>query len=531
MGCACSKPASRSRAITAVNNVNTGPKGVSVHYLKHQLLKEVNETEGLSGRSSIYQLEDWSSPEHGLIRGKGADVMDPNDGRSGSSYVDALSGKDNVGTANLMLSYTWGYAIEDIVVTLDEFCRSKKRNPKSTYVWICFLCINQHRVFELNKNGKMESDETFATFKETFESRVTGVGEVACMMSPWEKPKYLNRVWCVFELYTAYTKNCKVSIIMPNEEREKMANALSEPDGIDVLIDALMSTNIQNTEASVAMDKERILGLVQDGPGFQAVNNFVNDMLRDWVKNGIMEQVATKEATLKDPSTDTLFALFCGQLGIVMERYDDLENALTLNRKSLVIFSKVFGEENENTASAHHNVGRTLQKMEKYDEALLELRKVLAIDKKMFGDDHPETAPSYTTISEVLRQQGKYDEALIEAKKGLKIRLNHYGEKHHFTAMSYGEMGLILHQNGDYESAIIEHEKSLNIYLEEHGDNHPQTATVYHNIGGAQYEMGDYNKANESLQKALEIRTYLLGADSYKTKDTLWYLSKVKENL
>jgi len=535
MGCTLGKPRKKLNSRFAVNvNDEYGcgiPKGVSVHHLKHVLLEEVNKTPGLGKTSTIYNLEDWTSPDCGIIRQKGEDKSDPIDGRMGASYVDSLSGKDNVGPANLMLSYTWGYEIADIVTTLDEFCRSNKRDPKATYVWMCFLCINQHRVFELNQKGEISDDSTFAQFKKTFEDRVINVGEVICMMSPWHDPTYLSRVWCIFELYTAHKEKCKVSIVMPNREKEKMAKALAEQDGIETLFHTLSSTDIEQAQASVEMDKVRILEMVRNGPGYEKLNNFVNEMLRRWVKEGIMEQVAVKETALTDASTDTDFALFCGQLGIVMERFNDLENALILNKRTLSIFRKVKGEDADDTASAHHNLGRTYQKMERNEEALEELRKVLEIDKKMYGDNHPETASSYTTISEVLLRLKRYDEAMIEAKNGLEIRLHHYGKNHQFTAMSYGQMGLILHQKGDYDAALAEHQKSLDINLEAHGEQHPQTATVYHNIGGAHYEKGDYANALASLEKALAVRKNIVGEDHAHTKDTIWYISNTKEKM
>ena len=114
------------------------PKGVSVHHLKHVLLEEVKRTPGLSGRCNIYDIENWSSPECGIIRRKGQSVVDTQ-GRMGASYVDSLCGEDDVGPANVVLSYTWRYPIEDIVQTLLEFCRTQKRHLKRTYVWICFL--------------------------------------------------------------------------------------------------------------------------------------------------------------------------------------------------------------------------------------------------------------------------------------------------------------------------------------------------------------------------------------------------------
>ena len=159
-------------------------KGVSVHHLRTTFLKDVIEA-GYTVSSNIYDLEDLGSKENGFIRKKGENMKDPYDGsKMGASYVDCLTGKDNVGQANVMLSYSWAYSIGDIVDTLADHCKTRKQDPKRTYVWICCLCINQHRVVE-KKDAEIDDDKNFHDFHKTFYDRVTGVGEIISMMYPW----------------------------------------------------------------------------------------------------------------------------------------------------------------------------------------------------------------------------------------------------------------------------------------------------------------------------------------------------------
>ncbi|CAE7343014.1 unnamed protein product, partial [Symbiodinium pilosum] len=65
---------------------------------------------------------------------------------------------------------------------------------------ICCLCINQHRVKEAHAAGEVIS---FTEFKEAFGVRVAGVSHILAMMSPWNDPRYIRRVWCVFEFSVA----------------------------------------------------------------------------------------------------------------------------------------------------------------------------------------------------------------------------------------------------------------------------------------------------------------------------------------
>jgi hypothetical protein len=117
------------------------------------------------------------------------------------------------------------------------------RDPKRTYIWICSLCLNQHRV-----QDKAVSPEELAA---EFGPRVLAIGRLLPMLEPWcvavcavcrgdlraecacvyglfsrsltgphrtpcrrrrRNPLYLNRAWCLFELYTAIGEREKVEI-------------------------------------------------------------------------------------------------------------------------------------------------------------------------------------------------------------------------------------------------------------------------------------------------------------------------------
>ena len=133
--------------------------------------------------NKIYQIEDLGKlDDNGIIREKGKDTTCPMDGRQGAAYVHTLQGDEHVGPASIMLSYTWGYTIGDIVDVLNNYCTTNNLNPKEVYVWICCLCVNQHRVIEKKRNGEVVP---FEEFESVFFKRVTGIGHILAMMAPW----------------------------------------------------------------------------------------------------------------------------------------------------------------------------------------------------------------------------------------------------------------------------------------------------------------------------------------------------------
>jgi hypothetical protein len=135
-------------------------------------------------------------------------------------------------------------------------------DPKSTYVWLCCLCINQHRVVEQAAKEKSGMPVLAQVdFFSEFGARVTAIGHVLSRMSPCYNPIYLSRIWCVYELYMAQKNECKVSIVMPPAQAEKLERDLlgEEGKGISALHDVLGHTRIQDAKASVESDRVAIL--------------------------------------------------------------------------------------------------------------------------------------------------------------------------------------------------------------------------------------------------------------------------------
>lgn len=69
------------------------------------------------------------------------------------------------------------------------------RNPKGTYVWICAMCLNQHRIVNAITSQQLASE---------FGTRVRAIGYILPMLEPWRQPTFLTRAWCLFELYVAH---------------------------------------------------------------------------------------------------------------------------------------------------------------------------------------------------------------------------------------------------------------------------------------------------------------------------------------
>jgi tetratricopeptide (TPR) repeat protein len=532
------------------------PKGISVHWLKHGFMEEVHKA-GFTEKSKIYEIENLSEDKHGVIRSKGANVKCPQDGKLGAAYVDCLKGIHNVGPSNCLLSYCWDYTIGDIVQTLDGYCTRHNKNPEHTFVWICCLCNNQHRIQEV-------PNVPFEEFRTIFHNCVTSIGHIVAMMTPWNQPGYLTRVWCIFELFTAHSNDFKITVEMPPEEKQKMVNALTRSpkendpslhgigngaveDEIDILFKVLDGTMIEGAKATQPTDREHIMKIVEEGVGSTKLNIVVNGLLRDWVMKSLEETVEEEKlkygitleyANLCDSVGRVMFAnakydkartyynkaerarveilgkghkytvSHCNNIGNVLLREGDLNGSLKLYNEALHHNEENFGDNNKVTADSNREVGVILSRKGDYQGSLVKLRKALAIYENVLGDENVECALTHNSIGRVLDKTGDLNGALHSLQKALTIFQNVLGDDHVQTARAHRYVGGILGRKGDIDEAIMHFHKSLKTFEKELGDHHETGLT--HNALGIAYR----DKSSRTLDTAL--KEFRKGLQIYK---------------
>ena len=499
------------------------------------------------------------------------------DGRLGSSYAHCLVGKDRVGKATYMLSYTWNYKFIDITYTLAEFCAANKLNPKRTYIWIDCLCINQHRVVE----SKMNGGSGLMNFEKEFSTLLGSIGNMLAMMAPWDGPFYLRRIWCIFEIYTAHELGCNVEIVMPPKEKKSLENDLfgkgeTELVTLDVLYKALGQTKIQNAQASVEKDRRTILGMIERTVGCDTLNNVVNEFLRSWVR-GVIDQIISDRMEHQsqhgqtDGKTQASLARLMNKVGYYLQHDGDLDESLgwydkcisicsseeqnlafqkrknfrllradcylhtgevlrqkgsydaslKILRKSLTIYKSIYGGNHVETASSYNQIGYVLGDMGNYEEALIELRRALKIRENVLGSDHPTTANSYSNVANVLNDMGDNDGALVDHYKALAIREKALGTDHPDAAASYGSIGSLLGLMGDYEEALTNLRKAVVIHESVFGKNHPESAIAYNNVGIMLSAIGQHQEALVEYRKALDVYVSVFGTNNPTTAATL----------
>jgi len=240
---------------TGVKSGNRGHelRALSVKFLSDGFLSDLN----ISDKDNVYDIEPRLRD---ASKGKC-----PRDKRPGSAYVDAAD-DPNAGVANYMLSYTWGDKVYDIIDALKSFCMRENKQLEDVRVWLCCICVNQHRVKERQEKGEKVE---FNTFSQTFGGKVNSIGNVLAMLSPWDDPLYIQRLWCIYEFTMAMNADdVNLVIILPTRQKALFKESLYQAQGISSvskIFHALGNIEIQSAKASYDEDRRNILENVAPG--------------------------------------------------------------------------------------------------------------------------------------------------------------------------------------------------------------------------------------------------------------------------
>ena len=113
----------------------------------------------------------------------------PRDGKLHCSIVDALS-LDDAQKASHYLSWCWDYCLQ---MYLDSWAQWQLQNPDDeAFVWQDFFCNNQYRLLEAFHLQHQEADRLL-------QDRLLGIGQMVVMLDNFDQPKYLERIWCVYD--------------------------------------------------------------------------------------------------------------------------------------------------------------------------------------------------------------------------------------------------------------------------------------------------------------------------------------------
>jgi CHAT domain-containing protein/tetratricopeptide (TPR) repeat protein len=198
-----------------------------------------------------------------------------------------------------------------------------------------------------------------------------------------------------------------------------------------------------------------------------------------------------------------------------------VREAIPIAKRTVDLFTEVYGEDHEETANALNDLGAVLQATGDLTAARPIIEQALAIKKKLFGPDDPRVALSLETLG-VLHYSLK-DSAAVRScfEQSVAIYKKSVGLKNLDTAKSINNLGSVLLAIGDYPAARKNLEESLSIKVDLLGEKHPDVARSLNNVGNVVASMGDFAAARSFFERSLAVRREIFGEKHPDTAESL----------
>ena len=483
----------------------------SVHYLETEFKIQINKARLDPSKHKVYEIEEK------VIRELGKNLICPRDGRRGCAYVDAIDdGAHNAGKATHMLSYTWGYVPGKIISSLVEYTKQQGLDPKHTFVWICCLCVNQHRVIEAKKKSEVIQFEEFANI---FHKRIVDIGHVLSLMMPWEDPIYTKRVWCIYELHSVIAleeqsfnskeeeneKRCKFDIIMPPEEATDFARSITSGN-TQKLWDALKNVKIENADASVEQDKINIFRAVEAGPGFSNLNKVVREKLQTWVvESG--EKITRQELFSGQKIEEA--AMGCGHVAQLSIFMGDLPRARALLSDALHVLEQNGAGETAAAAFLTRKLGVVKRFCGDLRGALETYNRTIELHGLLDNVCSEDCANVYMNKGNMHSELNEFKEACESYNESRNIRLRINKLETDKGALLLTNTGAVQGKMKKYKEAIETFNEATRIRILTKTSDSPDGAFLLDNIALVEGEMGEFDAAMNKYLQARKLRDML----------------------
>lgn len=422
-------------------------------------------------------------------------------------------GRPYIGTATVFVSYAREYVYD---IPVDILIEKSKDNPKA-YFWFDLFICRQH-------SGPIPiSSHLSASFWAlTFQNAIVEIGTVYIIMSPWNDPVNLHRVWCLWELFCAIkgVKKVHFHVCLPPAQRLALKEGIAK--GFNNIMTTLLKMNAKDAEASQPEDKAIIFRSIERKCGFEELNNSVKDLLREWyVQTGI--EIA--DAIIQEGQAEAETQEFCDFLNAMISLL------YKFNKEDLAIKYAVYNVDviKKNCASTSGGeeilakrcmqLGNAYANKGKFDNAISCYEKVLEMRLAMTEPQDTSIGHCYESLAGCYADKKKFARASEYYEQALAKKLLVVGVQHPALVEHYLGVGLLYAEQNKLSLALEKYKLALSIQVNTpSGKTHPDTARVYVSIAHVHYRTSLYTSSLENLYKAHKIFLSTLGKNHPETK-------------
>lgn len=443
-------------------------------------------------------------------------ILKPQTGAAGVAYVELLQGvamedgSPAVAEATCFVSHAWSTNFLDLCECTITWAKNfRARGGALPYVWLDVFAVNQH-----------QPDMPAEWWDTTFRAAVGALGHTLLVLTPWDKPVAVSRVWCLWEILCTVDQGCELTVLMPEREKRAFVDALKS--SLDDVQGKVAAVDAEHAQAYEEEDRRRIFGEIRKLPrGFLDINNKVKDCLRQWTFEAgakvLDEMPAANRAT-----SDLILSL-----AEYTRKHSQYELSEELYQEAVAGRREQLGGDDPQTLAAIGGLGYLLEYQGKTAEAEPFLIEALDGRRRTLGNDMPETLQSMNDLANLYLGEQKFEQAEALYKEALAGRSAIFDSTSYDVLQSNNNLGRLYTKMGQYDLAEPFVAKALEGRRATLGPGHATTLFTMTRLAELRAKMDDTEGAVQLYTEALDLQSKLLGDDHADTLSTKLHLGQL----
>uniref|UniRef100_A0A7R9VAK8 Uncharacterized protein n=1 Tax=Chlamydomonas euryale TaxID=1486919 RepID=A0A7R9VAK8_9CHLO len=189
------------------------------------------------------------------------------------------------GPTTYFVSHCWAYKFRDLVTLVMRHYDSQPgtrggHEYQPLYYWVDIFAVNQN--FSGDFKDHPDSD---------FPGVIRGSEGVLFTIMPWRAPLNVERVWCVYEALQAVSAHVPLDLLVEDVQSGQSLDKLNQVFQT-VVVDKL---DIRRCKATVAKDKQYIMGEIEKMLSIDRFNQIMQDALRKQVNSVMLRQAVEQD--------------------------------------------------------------------------------------------------------------------------------------------------------------------------------------------------------------------------------------------
>ncbi|KAG9410056.1 Kinesin light chain 3 [Aphanomyces cochlioides] len=186
-----------------------------------------------------------------------------------------------------LVSHTWHYTFGEVIDAIQYFLQEQvgEAAAPSVAFWFCAFNINQHK----------KKEQTVGYFLEQFASNLKSIRQMVMVMSPWKNPVTLQRLWCLFELYTAQKHGFHFDVAMSKNDKQQFLDEVRNDSS--VFMQMMGSINSEKSITERTRDREEIIQAMGGRDVFRLLDRMAINTLQNWLDFILQQDIAKRHET------------------------------------------------------------------------------------------------------------------------------------------------------------------------------------------------------------------------------------------